>query len=893
MWVMSKYNYRDEDLMNKFIKKLVESSYKPSIASIVKLTQSIAKLDCKSLEIFNYILSNIRKNFDKVNNESLVLLSFYLTMLNVNNDGQFIPQEFIKNIISKIKLEEIVDIKQKVQLTQINAAGFVLKQDKINEWSDQVKNYVQSNAKTSYSQLRVAEEINSIYKKFAKVSLEEWIPQLAASVDILIEYSTGAKLIVEFDSQKYHGYLNDLARDDATTVFHSKIANINNLSMYRIKEDINKYIYLRQIDQYLSFANQQIKQSSIEEPVVLKPLPNESEKLEVITELNLIEKDLIKYNEEMLTNPSTKEIITEAIKLSKKEEKKIKTKPESSIPANNSEAQELAKLIKENQLDKFLELLNKLKQEKTLEQVHFLLNSEVKVKRSRSSVNMLLIKVAIENLLKQENEISKIEILENGFIAASRMQSALNIISHLSSNGVSIPVDYALNDESIKSLIVRICLYTAEESKHIDLFLNCFDLIPNNESKKIFSQYLFYQAASTNNLYLVSFFVDNKININYACPLEFVELFNITVKNHYFESGEKESKLKTEIDRNYIEKFVNRLNTCLFKNNSFEDFLNNSLEEFMKLLNKNNYTLNYFDSRDGTGVTALHAACCCNKNIDVVKFLIKAGAKVNTVTSRGITPMHSLVNNYFEDGCFYVLEHTNPNLRLLHSRSKTPLMLAIINKLNNVAIKIMEKDNGCINVKSNNVNSTALMLASYLGNEELVLKLLENGAQVDIRNAAGGMAPITAATQGHYKLIIPMVIAHGSTNPLRINRRLMIYFTFSSMAKDFIEKYENNPVKAILEASVPPVIKSIGLQKIYEQGKLTYREVMSKITEVTSNCHLTEKEVEKIKEIKYKIKERTMEQIERKSFAREELISKSFANALKEEKTLKSTIGRV
>ena len=58
---------------------------------------------------------------------------------------------------------------------------------------------------------------------------------------------------------------------------------------------------------------------------------------------------------------------------------------------------------------------------------------------------------------------------------------------------------------------------------------------------------------------------------------------------------------------------------------------------------------------DKTGVTPLHAACMKSKNVELMNFLVRQGAAINSVTSLGRTILHGAVETGNEVGVRFAL----------------------------------------------------------------------------------------------------------------------------------------------------------------------------------------------------------------------------------------------
>jgi ankyrin repeat protein len=142
--------------------------------------------------------------------------------------------------------------------------------------------------------------------------------------------------------------------------------------------------------------------------------------------------------------------------------------------------------------------------------------------------------------------------------------------------------------------------------------------------------------------------------------------------------------------------------------------------ETVKLLVKKGANVNSAEPKKNR--TALMLAAT-RKNLDVVKFLQEKGADVNARDSDGQTAlMYSCRQRY---------------------RDKSE---------NAVAFFLLE--NGAeINLRSKKKGFTALMLAAGTGNEELVQKLLDKGADPTIKDNFGVTAEATAKRTGQASVV--------------------------------------------------------------------------------------------------------------------------------------------
>ncbi len=156
------------------------------------------------------------------------------------------------------------------------------------------------------------------------------------------------------------------------------------------------------------------------------------------------------------------------------------------------------------------------------------------------------------------------------------------------------------------------------------------------------------------------------------------------------------------------------------------------------------------DSKDNNGTTSLMHACK-NGYIDIVKYLILAGAGVDLVDNDGCnTLMYASYNNQLNI-VEYLLQ--NGGLSIINSKNnneETTLMLAAQRGFLEV-VKLLIENNAYKNIRNLN-GETALMLAAREGHLEIVKLLVKNNANKDLINNLGQTAADIARLSGNNQI---------------------------------------------------------------------------------------------------------------------------------------------
>lgn len=867
MWVMSKFNYRDESLMQSLTEQLRASSPKLKISSTIKLLQATAKLDFTSPVLTDFIISST--NLEKASQAGLILMAFYSTMIYVNNNRSEELKSYIEGCISKINFGRVTTSVDKLQLTQIHIAGFDIPLESINSWKKSVEKHVKENVTISYSQQKVMTEIRDKYDLFcSEIALEKWVPDLATSVDIFMRYrNTGVTLIVEVDG-KSHVYFNDHTRLNATTKFHSALAEKKGFNLYRINllHNTPQEIHMTQIDQILGVMNERIlsaERSIISTAVAAAPdigrtsavaMDSESNKL---GETKAIKKSQQKKkrSDKVAIDEDSFDLLMEQQRKINEEESRLKDYEKLLRETKGKYPQVLSRLINEGDSSKLKEFLQHCKEVKREEYEAFV-NAPMETSKSDKKKATAL-DFAFEKFKSADTE----GVLYDDSTSRSKLINAFNIVSLLTSHGARMK----LREDN--KAIIQLCMLSVIDKKDMDLFVYCLDSIPEGVNKNLFKELLFFEAASRGNKTIVSYFLDSEININVVHPRDHSQSMLMCIEDSIIFNDER-----IKFPGRY--NFIARLSDRLFKELSIplSEAFNNEIKRVKKLFasvdNLDSDSLN-----PATGITAIHSACYSDQ-YEIAKMLLQNGANINTVNAVGASPFYTAVFNSARIADLFI-EKGNPNLDLVDIGGQSPLFLAIYRQNYDLANKIIKRNTACINFVTFEQEFTALIYSVHIGADDLVVKLIENGAKIDHREYRDNTAPILAIKENNVHLAKIMLIAHGDKSVFIKSGKLVSTPEMDS----FILSYEQDPVATIMQSPASPIIKAMGLKKVYEQSRVDSKFISQQIDSILSTkVSFNEREgVTKIREL-------ILESEERKGLAREEESSRSFSKRIEEER---------
>jgi ankyrin repeat protein len=191
------------------------------------------------------------------------------------------------------------------------------------------------------------------------------------------------------------------------------------------------------------------------------------------------------------------------------------------------------------------------------------------------------------------------------------------------------------------------------------------------------------------------------------------------------------------IFRTIIEKFKKET----FDISSFHASIHKDDDEKFYWYLKNRVNKQNINLPNASGNTALHYSCS-EKNIEFTKELLNAGAKANTINSRGESPLFSVCQSAAHIHKAYmdiIPIMMNPTLKMTISSSKYQEIFEIRNKnveTNLDLAYLLISHHADVNVVDNEKN-TCLHNAMKAEHTDLVILLIEHGANLLDRNSDG------------------------------------------------------------------------------------------------------------------------------------------------------------
>ncbi|THX55134.1 WD40 repeat-like protein [Aureobasidium pullulans] len=142
-------------------------------------------------------------------------------------------------------------------------------------------------------------------------------------------------------------------------------------------------------------------------------------------------------------------------------------------------------------------------------------------------------------------------------------------------------------------------------------------------------------------------------------------------------------------------------------------------------------------------------------NVDVLEFLINAGARIHIQDHEGQTALHFAAKGRNLETVKLLIE-AGSDTHVVDTAKSTPLTLASDHEV--IAYLI---DQGEIRESQDRRDEDELYLAAAKGREALVLELLTKGAHVNDQNGSHGSALQVAAVNGHEKTV-RLILDHGA-----------------------------------------------------------------------------------------------------------------------------------
>lgn len=200
------------------------------------------------------------------------------------------------------------------------------------------------------------------------------------------------------------------------------------------------------------------------------------------------------------------------------------------------------------------------------------------------------------------------------------------------------------------------------------------------------------------------------------------------------------------------------------------------------------------------GYTPLMVAVC-KGNLKIIKFLVSAGANLESYDNQGNTPlMYAFYDQEKSEAVSFLLS-LNVNAEIMNSSEQTPLILAALNNHYN-SIKLLVKAGLKLETKGKS-GETALMHAVGNNRKEAVEVLIKLGADPEARDDFSFTPLMKAAFNNDGAMIRTLITAGADFNarttkaiPVNLKKDIFdhfpkqVYITTGSTALDIAKQFE-------------------------------------------------------------------------------------------------------
>jgi ankyrin repeat protein len=157
------------------------------------------------------------------------------------------------------------------------------------------------------------------------------------------------------------------------------------------------------------------------------------------------------------------------------------------------------------------------------------------------------------------------------------------------------------------------------------------------------------------------------------------------------------------------------------------------------------------------GYTALIYAAVANHK-EIARQLIKNGADINRTNDKNETALMLAARlNHLEVA--KQLLNDGAAINLTNNKNETALMIASVNGNQNIVALLLESDHIDLNIQHKHSGNTALIYAVLANNEEIVSRLIKNGAAINLTNNENETALMLASEHG-YQNIVTLLLEH-------------------------------------------------------------------------------------------------------------------------------------
>jgi len=237
------------------------------------------------------------------------------------------------------------------------------------------------------------------------------------------------------------------------------------------------------------------------------------------------------------------------------------------------------------------------------------------------------------------------------------------------------------------------------------------------------------------------------------------------------------------------------------------------------------------NATDAYGNTPMHIACLYGLK-EIAELLLQYGADIDSTSDlRPWTPLMLAVNENYTEMVEWLLTHgANPN-HVDVDQGWTPLLIACDLGLKDLTLQLLERGVRVdVRVQGGDARGrSALHLASYYGEVELVRALLQQGVDVNQQPEGGGLSALHWAVYNEHLDLIEFLLAQGADVNIRASglyqQRAPLHFAVAARSEHMavmLLEVGANPLQKDAEDQSP---LDIALMRYREGGAVVYERL--------------------------------------------------------------------
>ncbi|MDX2250463.1 MAG: ankyrin repeat domain-containing protein [Bacteroidia bacterium] len=239
------------------------------------------------------------------------------------------------------------------------------------------------------------------------------------------------------------------------------------------------------------------------------------------------------------------------------------------------------------------------------------------------------------------------------------------------------------------------------------------------------------------------------------------------------------------------------------------------------------------ENLDGYGNTPMHVACIFGHK-KVAEELIRFGAEIDSTSEmRTWTPLMLAINESYTDMAEWLINQ-GANLNYVEcNHGWTPLLVACEQGLKDMSIRLIKKGvkidakltGGDVRGRS------AIHLASYYGEVDIVKELLDQGQDINLTPEGGGLSALHWSVYNNHVRLLKFLLDNGANVNIRAGgiyqSRTPLHYAVScdrlNMAKLLLD-YEADPLMKDEEGQHPV---DLALKRYRETGHLRHEKMLT------------------------------------------------------------------